>query len=139
MKKLLNFIGGEFAPPASGSFFESFNPAIGEPHLLVPDSDATDVARAVEAAKQAFPSWSATVAMERAKLLNRIADLIDQRAVELAEAESSDQGKPVWLAAEVDLPRAAHNFRFFAGVLLHHDEQATRIDANTFNYVARRP
>lgn len=139
MKKLLNFIGGEFTEPASGQFFESDNPALGAPHLLVPDSDAKDVARAVEAGRAAYAAWSATTAPERAKLLYRIADLIDQRAVELAEAESSDQGKPVWLAAEMDIPRAAYNFRFFAGALLHHDEQATRIDATTFNYVARRP
>lgn len=139
MKTLMNFIGGEFHAPASGSHFESFNPAIGEAHLLVPDSGAKDVERAVEAAKRAFPGWAETTATERARLLYRIADLIDQRARELAEAESSDQGKPVWLASEMDIPRAAHNFRFFAGALLHHDEQATRIDSSTFNYVARRP
>ena len=139
MKKLLNFIGGEFKAPTSNDYFESFNPALGEPHLLVADSDARDVELAVQAADLAFPSWSESKPEARAALLNRIADLIDERAKDLAIAESNDQGKPVWLARLMDIPRAAHNFRFFAGALLHQMDLSTRIDNDTFNYVSRKP
>jgi aminomuconate-semialdehyde/2-hydroxymuconate-6-semialdehyde dehydrogenase len=139
MNKLLNFINGEFTEPIAGKFIESFNPSEGTAHLLVADSDQADIEAAVRAAKAAFPAWSALRAEERARFLYRIADLIDSRQAELARAESDDQGKPVWLAAEMDIPRAAANFRFFAGCVLHQEDVATRLDRDTFNYVSRKP
>ena len=63
--------------------------------------------------------WSRTPAKERAKLLNKIADGIEARLEEFAIAESRDQGKPVWLARAVDIPRACLNFRFFATAISH--------------------
>lgn len=139
MTRLLNFIGGEFCEPLSGSYFSSFNPATGRPHLEVSDSNADDVARAVESAQKAYPSWSALRTDERAAYLYKIADRIEERKTELAEAESADQGKPVWLAAQMDIPRAAANFRFFAGVVLHHRDHTTRMDQGMFNYTSRHP
>lgn len=139
MRKLLNFIGGERIAPASGNFLESFNPSLGEPHLLVSDSDARDVAVAVEVAKRAFPAWAATGFEERAAILERIADRVDAHRTELAQAESSDQGKPVWLATQMDITRVALNFRFFAGELRHRREQAMRLDESSFSYVLRQP
>lgn len=139
MIRLKNFIGGEFEGPINRGHFISFDPSRGEAHLEIPDSDASDVARAVEAAKAAFPSWSETSLLERSRLLHRVADLIDERADELAAAESRDQGKPISLAKSMDIPRSALNFRFFAGVLMHQIDSASRIDQSTFNYVTRRP
>ncbi len=139
MNKLWNFINGEFVPPQSEKYLESFNPATGKPHLLVSDSDERDVALAVDSAKTAFTDWSRTKAEERAKFLYRIADLIDERKVKLAEAESADQGKPVWLASQMDISRASHNFRFFAGTILHSHDRATRMDQTAFNYTSRKP
>ena len=63
--------------------------------------------------------WSKVPARERSRLLNKIADIVESRLVEFAEAESRDQGKPVWLAKAVDIPRVVHNFRFFASGILH--------------------
>jgi aminomuconate-semialdehyde/2-hydroxymuconate-6-semialdehyde dehydrogenase len=139
MKKLLNYIGGEFVEPLTQKFFESYNPALGQPHLLVADSDGPDINRAVTHAKIAFPAWSALTINERAKFLYRIADLIDQRVDEFALAESEDQGKPLWLAKTVDIPRASHNFRFFAGAALHRQDVASRLDKETLSYVAHEP
>ena len=139
MKKLLNFIDGQFVEPTSGWFLESMNPAEGRPHLLVADSNESDVDNAVQAAKRAFPAWSALKVEERAAYLYRIADLIEKRKQEFAEAESADQGKPVWLASSMDISRVVHNFRFFAGSVLHQLDEAVRSDANVLNYVSRKP
>ena len=66
-----------------------------------------------------FNRWSKTPAKERARLMNKIADLVESRLDEFAKAESEDQGKPVWLAKAVDVPRCCHNFRFFASGIMH--------------------
>ena len=63
--------------------------------------------------------WSSKSRVERAKMMNKIADLIEENLDELARIESRDQGKPIWLARAVDIPRAVHNFRFFASSILH--------------------
>jgi aminomuconate-semialdehyde/2-hydroxymuconate-6-semialdehyde dehydrogenase len=136
---IANLIAGEDRAPRAGKYLEVFEPATGGVHAKAPASDAGDVDEAVAAAKRAFPAWSKTSAAERSRLLMRLADLIDAKAPELAKAESVDQGKPVWLAAEMDIPRAAANFRFFAGAVLHQEERATSMDGRALNYVTRRP
>jgi acyl-CoA reductase-like NAD-dependent aldehyde dehydrogenase len=137
--RLGNFINGEFVAPRTGRYIESFNPSTGRVDHWLPDSEAADVAPAVEAAKRAFTTWSKTGVEERARLLYKVADLIDARAQAFAEAESRDQGKPVWLAASMDIPRVALNFRFFAGAVLHHQESANKMDSGALNYTSRRP
>lgn len=139
MKKLLNFIDGEFAAPVAGKFLESFNPARGEPHLLVADSGADDIAMAVKAARRAFPEWSGLEAGERSRMLYKIADLIEAKREHFAEAESADQGKPVWLAESMDIARVIHNFRFFAGAILHATDEAMQTSQKCLTYVTRRP
>ena len=69
-----------------------------------------------------YSSWSKTSPQHRSSLLLKIAELVEQRGDQFAEAESRDQGKPVWLAKKVDVPRAVHNFRFFATAILHSIE-----------------
>lgn len=139
MKKHLNFIAGERVAPVKGDYLESFNPAAGQPHCLLSDSTAEDVDLAVVAARRAFPSWSRRTAEERASYLRAIADVIEARLQIFAEAESLDQGKPVALAARMDIPRAIQNFRFFASAILHQHDPASQMDASTFNYVVRSP
>ena len=67
MKKILNFIDGVFVEPKTGNFLQSFNPAYGEPHLLVADSGAEDVADAVHAAQRVFPEWAGLEPGERSR------------------------------------------------------------------------
>src|SRR6516164_7828584 len=98
MVDIANYIGGELAPPESRRYLENFEPATGEVYSRVPDSDEADVRRAVDAAHQAFPAWSALSSAERGRVLRRIGDLIRARLDELARAESVDSGKPVSLA-----------------------------------------
>ena len=116
--RLSNWIGGVPCPPVSGEHFENLNPATSELLCEVPRSRAADVERAVEAAREGARIWGDVSVPERAQLLDRVADLIDARAESLATLESRDQGKPRSLAARIDIPRAAANFRFFAGALV---------------------
>ncbi|KAG0289217.1 Aldehyde dehydrogenase 8 member A1 [Dissophora globulifera] len=134
-----NFINNEHVPPIHDSYFDTFEPARGAPHAKIPNSSKDDVERAYEAAAAAFPGWSKTSRAERASILYKIADLIDARREEFAQAESKDQGKPVELARIVDIPRAASNFRFFAGKILHSLEEAGDLPGVGFSYTQRMP
>src|SRR5688500_12884295 len=99
---LENFIGGNFIGPLSGVFIDNVNPATGEMYGQIPDSNDKDVDVAVKAAQLAFKSWSVTPAEKRFTILNRIAELIDENLDQLAEAETPDNGKPLWLSKRVD-------------------------------------
>lgn len=136
---LANFINGQPAPPRSGQFLDNVEPATGSPIGLVPDSDGADVDEAVAAAKAAFPGWSATSAEQRWRVLMRIADGIESRLEELAQAESIDTGKPISAARSIDIPRAAANFRFFATAILHTESAFHDTDGQAINYTLRRP
>ncbi len=139
MIKLKNFIGGEFCEPQSGTYLDNFEPATGQVYSQLPDSNELDVVLAVQRANKAFVSWSALKAEERAGFLYRIADLIEENLEALAAAESRDVGKPLALARSLDIPRAAHNFRFFAGRILHHQEASTYQEGHSLNYTLRQP
>jgi 1-pyrroline dehydrogenase len=109
-----NFIGGEWVDAADGGTMEVLNPATGETIAEVPRGTAKDVDRAVEAAKKAWPEWFETTPGERAEVLLKLADLIDEHTEELAQLESTNVGKPL-PAARDELPVASDNLRFFAG------------------------
>lgn len=139
MLELKNFIDGQFVPPESGRFLSVENPSLGEIYGKCPDSDARDVGKAVSAAKAAQPLWSALGAEKRSDILLKIADLMEKRLVELAQAESRDQGKPVGLARSLDIPRSISNFRFFATRLLHLEDKTFKTSDEIFHVVERTP
>ncbi|KAL4225871.1 Aldehyde dehydrogenase 8 member A1 [Mactra antiquata] len=133
-----NFINGEFCD--SERHLDSFDPSTGEVWAKIPDSSANDVEQAVKAAKDAFVGWSDTPVQERSKILLKIADILEQRLDEVAEIESKDQGKPLWLAKTVDIPRAVYNFRFFATSALHDLNRSSQMQAvDAFNYTIKMP
>jgi len=138
MNRILNFIGGEFLAPVSGNYLNNYEPATGAVYSKVPDSDERDVAHAVEAAKRAFPAWAATSLEERSAIMLRIAAMITERLDDLSLAESIDQGKPVWLAKSMDIPRAAQNFHFFGTEILHFASEA-HPTTGFLNYTLRSP
>lgn len=138
-EKILNYIGGELKTPANGKYIDNVNPATGEVYSYIPDSTAQDVEEAVAAAKAAFPAWSTTPAEEKFRILNRIAELIDQNLDVLALAETNDNGKPLWLSKRVDIPRASSNFRFFATGLMHFATESHNMENGTINYTLRQP
>lgn len=136
---IANYIGGELKAPLNGKYIDNVNPATGEVYSYIPDSTTADVEAAVKAAKQAFPAWSTTPAEEKFKILNRIAELIDQNLDALALAETNDNGKPLWLSKRVDIPRASSNFRFFATGLMHFATESHNMENGTVNYTLRQP
>jgi aminomuconate-semialdehyde/2-hydroxymuconate-6-semialdehyde dehydrogenase len=139
MHTISNFIGGRLVAPASGAWLDDVEPATGRVYARVPDGSAADVEAAVEAARRAFPEWSGRPAAERAAVLERLADLIEENLERFARAESIDSGKPLALARAVDIPRAVANFRFFATAILHHHSEAHFTDERALNYTRRDP
>src|ERR1700712_4545336 len=135
MERLQNFIAGEFRAPLEGRYLDKISPITAEKIYELPDSSEVDVVQAIQAAQKAFGEWSETKAEERARFLYRIADLIDERRDVLALAETEDVGKPLELSKSMDIARAALNFRFFAGAILHKTEMATDMDGEALNYV----
>jgi acyl-CoA reductase-like NAD-dependent aldehyde dehydrogenase len=111
-------IGGESVPASDGATFETLDPATGQPIASVPAAGPLDVDRAVSAARKAFDeggAWRSAPAPQRALLIHRLADVIEQHADELAEIESLDNGKPVKLAKIVDVAQTVAHLRYFAG------------------------
>lgn len=138
-KYIKNYINGKFQNPISEKHIDNYNPSIGVAYGHIPDSDEREVKQAVEAAEKAFPAWSAMPAEKRSRLLMRIADVIQQNLDILAQAESNDNGKPISLAKEVDIPRAAANFRFYATAILHQSSDAHHMPNMAINYTLRQP
>jgi len=137
--KILNYINGELKEPVDNSWIDNYEPATGEIYSQIADSDLRDVELAVVAAENAFENWSNTPAEERAKILLRIADIIDIKLDFLSEAESRDNGKPIKLASVVDIPRASSNFRFFATAAMQFSTDSHITENTAVNYTTRQP
>ena len=136
---LENFIDGNFIGPLSGQFIDNTNPATGEVYGQIPDSNEKDINVAVKAAKKAFAEWSTMPVEKRFIILNKIAELIDENLDELALAETNDNGKPLWLSKQVDIPRASSNFRFFATGIMHFANESHTMEDKAVNYTLRQP
>ncbi len=139
MKKIQNFINGKLQDSLSGAVMDNYNPATGKVYSTIPDSDEADVKLAVEAAKKAFPVWKEFSNEQRYACLNRLSELIEENLENLALAESTDNGKPLWLAKKVDIPRAASNFKFFATAIMHFASESHEMTGTAINYTLRHP
>jgi betaine-aldehyde dehydrogenase len=115
VRTLQNFIDGEFVDPADGETEPVLNPATGGAVAEAPVSTATDVGRAVEAARAAFDGWASTTPGERARALLRLADAVEEHAGEIAELEATDAGKPLQAVKDDEIPAIVDHLRFFAG------------------------
>jgi aminomuconate-semialdehyde/2-hydroxymuconate-6-semialdehyde dehydrogenase len=134
-----NYVDGRLVAPRVDRYVEVFEPAAGTVFAHCPDSGAADIDAAVAAAQRAFPAWSATPAPERSRMLERIADLIEGRLDEFAQAESRDNGKPLALARSLDIPRAVSNLRFFAAAATQFASEAHAMGMDAINYTLRQP
>jgi aminomuconate-semialdehyde/2-hydroxymuconate-6-semialdehyde dehydrogenase len=137
--RLANLIDGRLQAPLDNRWLDIHEPATGAVFAHCPDSTATDVDAAVKAAQRAAPGWSSTPPEERARLLHRLADLIEARLDEFAALESRDSGKPVALARRLDIPRAVSNLRFFAAAIIGWDSESHAMESGAINYTLRRP
>ncbi|CAJ0768835.1 397_t:CDS:10, partial [Entrophospora sp. SA101] len=131
--------GGEFLSLKEESYIDSYNPSTGKVHAKIPDSSKQEIDQAVHAAQKAFLKWSKTSVQIRSKIMYKIADLLEARLNEFAEAEVQDQGKTITFATNVDINRSIYNFRYFAGYILHTQEKAHVLDGVSLSYVQRYP
>jgi len=139
MQKIQNYINGQLTAPLSGKYIDNYNPATGQVYSLIPDSDEQDVELAVKAAETAFPAWSTMRTEDRSAILIRLSELIEKHLERFAIAESVDNGKPVWLARTVDIPRAVSNFHFYATAALHMSTETHAMGDVAINYTLRTP
>ncbi|MEL0082167.1 MAG: aldehyde dehydrogenase [Gammaproteobacteria bacterium] len=134
-----NFIGGEWVPPVNGRYFENTTPVTGELIGEIPRSDQADIDLALDAAHAAAPAWGKTSVAERAQILNKIADRIDENLRSLAVAETWDNGKPIREAMAADLPLAVDHLRYFAAAIRAQEGTLSEIDDDTVAYHFHEP
>lgn len=133
------FIDNQWVDGESGETIDSVNPANGEFLTRIPNATAADVDRAVQAAHRAFDTWGKTTPAERAQALLKIADLLEAEAERFAVLETLDVGKPLRESRNVDVPIAIDHFRYFAGVIRSHSDEAVMLDEQTLSIVLNEP
>jgi aldehyde dehydrogenase len=134
-----NFIGGKFVPPVKGQYFDVITPINGEPYTRVARSTAEDIESALDAAHAAAPAWGRTSPAERANILLKIADRLEQNLELLAYAETVDNGKPMRETLNADIPLAVDHFRYFAGCVRAQEGTISEIDDQTIAYHFHEP
>ena len=134
-----NFIGGKFVPPVHGRYFDNITPITGAKVCEVARSDVADVELALNAAHDAKEAWGRTSASERANILLKIADCLEDNLQLLAQAETWDNGKPIRETTAADIPLSVDHFRYFASVLRAQEGTMSEIDADTVAYHYHEP
>ncbi len=134
-----NYIGGEFVAPVNGRYMDNVSPVNGAVFCQVARSDADDINKALDAAHAAADAWGKTAAAERANVLLRIADRMEQHLEYLAVAETWDNGKAVRETLAADIPLAIDHFRYFAGCLRAQEGSMAELDETTVSYHVHEP
>ena len=134
-----NFIGGRFVPPVEGRYFDVVTPITGKPYTQAARSSERDVEMALDAAHAAAAGWAAVAPADRANVLLKIADRIEQNLELLAYAETVDNGKPIRETLNADIPLCADHFRYFAGCVRAQEGALSQIDGHTVAYHFQEP
>ncbi|ASL27857.1 aldehyde dehydrogenase [Azotobacter chroococcum] len=134
-----NYIGGQFVSPVKGQYFTNSSPVTGEEFAEFPRSTAEDIEKALDAAHAAAGAWGRTSVQERAAVLLKIADRIEQNLEVLAVTETWDNGKPVRETLNADVPLSADHFRYYAGCIRAQEGSAGEINENTVAYHFHEP
>jgi aldehyde dehydrogenase len=134
-----NFIGGEWVPPVRGQYFDNVSPVNGKVIAQVARSTAEDIELALDAAHKAKDAWGKTSPADRSRVLNKIADRLEEKAATLALAETLDNGKPIRETTFADVPLAIDHFRYFAGVIRGQEGSISEIDSTTIAYHFHEP
>lgn len=133
------YINGQWVPASDGKVFTAYNPATGEKLAECAEATKEDVDAAVKAAWAAFPAWRDMGIAERAGILEKIADIIDENAELLATIESMDNGKPIRETMAIDVPYSSDHFRYFAGAIRVEEGKASVLDGNMLSLILREP
>jgi len=134
-----NFIGGDWVPPVNGEYFSNASPITGRSICEVARSRAEDIEKALDAAHAASTGWARTSVADRALILHRIADRIEQNLDAIALAETLDNGKPIRETTAADLPLCVDHFRYFAGCIRAQEGGTSEIDVDTVAYHFHEP
>lgn len=134
-----NFIGGKWVAPVKGEYFDVITPITGKPYTKAARSSAEDVELALDAAHAAADKWGKTAPAERANLLLKIADRIEQNLTLIATAETIDNGKPIRETVNADIPLAIDHFRYFAGCIRTQEGALSELDETTVAYHFHEP
>ncbi|MGI4854805.1 MAG: acetaldehyde dehydrogenase ExaC [Janthinobacterium lividum] len=134
-----NYIGGRWVAPANGQYFDNVTPVTGEVLCGIARSNVDDVNKALDAAHAARAAWGRTSTTERGRLLERIAQRIEDNLELLATIETWDNGKPIRETMAADLPLMVDHFRYFAGVIRAEEGTISEIDATTVAYHYNEP
>ena len=134
-----NFIGGAWVDPVDGRYFDNTSPINGQVITSIARSSAADVELALDAAHAAKDAWGRTSPAERALILNRIADRMEENLALLADAETWDNGKPIRETMAADIPLAIDHFRYFAGCIRAQEGGLSQIDHDTVAYHFHEP
>src|SRR3954447_11114263 len=134
-----NFIGGQWVAPVAGRYFENTSPITGKVVCEVARSDAADIDKALDAAHAAKDAWGRTAPAERARILNQMADRMEENLDLIALAETWDNGKPIRETTHADIPLAIDHFRYFAGCVRAQEGSISEIDHDTVAYHFHEP
>jgi len=134
-----NYIGGKFVAPVKGEYFENISPIDGKVFTKAARSSKEDIELALDAAHEAFKTWSKTSAAYRAGILNKIADVMQANIELLAAIETIDNGKPIRETLNVDLPLCIDHFRYFAGVIRAEEGSIAEHDETTVSICLHEP
>lgn len=138
-EKYGNFIGGKFVEPVKGGYFDNVSPIDGKVFTKAARSTQEDIDLALDAAHQAFPTWSKTSATERSNMLLKIAQVMEDNLEYLATLETIDNGKPIREARAADIPYCIDHFRYFAGVIRADEGSISEHDQHTVSIVLHEP
>ena len=138
-KQYGNYIGGKWLPPVRGEYFTNLTPVTGAALCEVPRSTAEDIELALDAAHAAKAGWGQASPAERAGVLNRIADRMQEKLEYLATVETWDNGKPIRETMAADLPLAIDHFRYFAGCIRAQEGSVCEVDHDTVAYHFHEP
>src|SRR6266700_10082 len=134
-----NFIGGKWVAPVKGAYFDNVSPTTGQVICRIARSQAEDVELALDAAHAAADGWGRTAVAERARILNRVADRMEQYLPFLAAVETYDNGKPIRETNLADLPLAVDHFRYFASCIRAQEGSLGELDDDTVAYHYHEP
>jgi len=126
-----NYIGGKFVPPVDGEYFDAISPVDGKPFTKCARSNEKDIELALDAAHKAAPAWNSSSAAERASVLNKMADIIEENLDYLARVETIDNGKPIRETMNADLPLVVDHYRYFAAAIRTQEGGISEHDSHT--------
>ncbi|RZJ80813.1 MAG: aldehyde dehydrogenase [Flavobacterium sp.] len=134
-----NYINGQFVAPVNGKYFDNISPIDGKVFTKAAHSSKEDLELAVNAASEAFKTWSKTSSTERSIILNKIAQRMEDNLEYLATVETIDNGKAIRETLNADLPLGVDHFRYFAGVIRAEEGSHTELDEHTVSLIVHEP